>query len=33
MDIESNIRDIVIQNKKSYAKMLKCRKEMYEYIL
>ena len=33
MDIESNIRDSVIQNKKSYAKMLKCRKEMYEYIL
>ena len=32
-NIESNIRDIVTENKKSYAKMLKCRKEMHEYIL
>ena len=33
MDIEVNIRDIVMKNKKSYVKMLKCRKEMHEYIL
>lgn len=32
-NIETEIRTIVETNKKSYAKMLKCRKEMYDYIM